>query len=131
MTTSNGPERDLIIFAADESLRQILPVDGLKVDRFPFTVGREPASGERVPAHEVDLALPDEPPYHLSRLHFTILRSEQGFLVSDTTSRLGTAVNGEVLGDHQRNARALLLPGDNDVVAGGSHSKFRFRLTVS
>ena len=119
------------LLPAAAELEGQIPAEGLVITRFPFTVGRRPDRGERAPATAVDLALRDTRPYRLSRHHFTILRTDRGLVVSDTASKLGTAVNGTFLGEDFPRSRVPLRRGENEIVAGGLHSPFRFRLVVA
>ena len=72
----------------------------------------------------------DRRPYRLSRLHFSILRSGDGYAVGDVLSTLGTQVNGEYVGETFSKARASLHEGANRVVAGGVDSPYVFRVVV-
>ena len=119
------------LLPASPELSRQLPEEGVVITRFPFTVGRRPDRGERAPATAVDLALQDSRPYRLSRHHFTILRTDRGLVVSDTSSKLGTAVNGTFLGEDFPRSRAPLRRGTNEIVAGGLHSPYRFRIVVA
>ncbi len=119
------------VLPASPELARQMPEEGLVITRFPFIVGRRPDRGERAPTTAVDLALVDSRPYRLSRHHFAILRTEHGLVVSDTSSKLGTAVNGTYLGQDFSRSRAALRRGENEVVAGGLHSPYRFRIMVA
>lgn len=121
----------LRIFAGSERTAIEVPEEGLIVGRFPFTVGRRVEDGEPSPSFEIDLAIRDVKPYRLSRLHFSILETDAGVVVSDTTSTLGTRVNGEVVGEDFPQVRAALKKGENTVIAGGEHSDFVFRIVIA
>ncbi len=118
------------ILPASPAVAEQLPEEGLTVTRFPFAVGRRPDRRERAPTAPVDLAIVDRPPYRLSRHHFVILRTEHGLVVSDTASKLGTAVNDVYLGQDFPRSRAPLRQGENEIVAGGLNSPYRFRILV-
>jgi CRP-like cAMP-binding protein len=111
-------------------MERLLPAEGLRVDRFPFTIGRRPGTGEQEPPVAVDLVLDDERPYRLSRVHLSLIRLADGVAVSDPASTLGTAVNGIYLGEHFASVREPLEQGENRVVAGGVESPFAFRLVL-
>ena len=119
----------LRLYANDPLLRGILPEDGLAVRELPFAVGRQTQDGDGPSEGAVDLALPDEPPYRLSRRHFALHAHPDGIMVEDLGSALGTEVNGLGLGNGGP-ARALLQRGENTLVAGAEHSPFGFRLVV-
>jgi hypothetical protein len=52
-------------------------------------------------------------------------------MVRDEGSRLGTLVNGVLVGQHAGRSSAPLRAGDNAVVAGGRDSPFAFRVVVA
>lgn len=107
------------------------PSEGLSVTDFPFHVGRQPQPKESAPYLKINLSVQDNPPYRLSRVHFSIEKTQQGFLVRDLGSTLGTQVNGEFLGnDFARDFRQL-ESGENSVIAGGLGSPFVFRVMIA
>lgn len=105
------------------------PATGLRLPRSPFRVGRAPGPGEMT-LDSNDLALPDVQPYNISRNHFSVAIRGDGVFVHDRGSYLGTVVNGTRIGGGHRTASALLLTGDNEVIAGAARSPFRFRVVV-
>ncbi len=118
------------IFADSPELEAALPATGLVIDADRFIVGRTPDSQEIVPHLSVDLALADAVPYRLSRAHFAILRTQEGILVRDLDSQLGTQVNNKYLGRHFGQDGTMLMRGENLIVAGGVDSHFRFRAVL-
>ncbi len=124
-----GSPTRVTILPGSPALAAQLPPDGITVTRFPFLIGRRPGSDERrlTPA---DLALEDRRPYRLSRHHFLLLRTPDGLFVADASSKLGTRVGEVYLGEAFPRMRAPLEPGENEVVAGGANSPYRFILRV-
>jgi len=96
----------------------------------PFVVGREPVAGEKLPPRQPDLKLDDTAPFRLSRNHFVIAKSDRGYHVRDLSSKLGTIVNGEPIGDNFRADNAPLRAGENEVIAGGVDSPFVFSVFI-
>ncbi|MFO1070959.1 MAG: cyclic nucleotide-binding domain-containing protein [Geminicoccaceae bacterium] len=123
-------ELPVTLFGDSASLDGIVPRSGIRIASFPFHVGRKVGSHEQPPAAPVALQIEDRRPYRLSRLHFSIERTGDGFAVSDILSTLGTEVNGEYLGETFAKARTGLQKGDNRVVAGGLDSPYVFRIVV-
>lgn len=123
-------ELPVTLYAASELLAGTVPREGIRIASFPFHVGRRPGEQEAPAGAPVALQIDDHRPYRLSRLHFSIVRTDDGFAVSDLTSTLGTEVNGEYLGESFAKGRAALRHGDNRVVAGGVDSPFAFRIVV-
>jgi CRP/FNR family transcriptional regulator, cyclic AMP receptor protein len=125
-----GPLR--LELAADTiALRESIGPQPIKVDQFPFVVGRRPRPGEKVPKRVPNLLLDDRVPFRLSRQHFMIVNVNGGHVVRDLDSALGTSVNGEPIGTHFRTDVAQLERGQNRIVAGGSDSDFAFIALVS
>jgi hypothetical protein len=96
----------------------------------PFVVGRQPTAGEGLPPRQPNLELDDTAPFSLSRNHFIIEKHDGGYQVRDLSSRLGTIVNGEPIGDHFRADHAPLQIGENEVIAGDADSPFVFSVYV-
>jgi hypothetical protein len=123
-------EDPVTIYGDSGALEGVIPPEGIRVTEFPFHVGRRPSSSEQPAAAPVSLQVEDHRPYRLSRLHFSIVRSDSGFGVSDMVSTLGTEVNGEYLGETFAKGRTELRSGENRVVAGGVDSPYVFRVVV-
>ncbi|HMR32555.1 MAG TPA: cyclic nucleotide-binding domain-containing protein [Geminicoccaceae bacterium] len=130
-----APEREpaetpVTLYGDSQPLEHVVPREGIRIASFPFHVGRRPSGHEQPAAAPVALMIDDRRPYRLSRLHFSILRSGDGYAVGDVLSTLGTEVNGEYLGETFSKARAGLRKGTNRVVAGGVDSPYVFRVVV-
>ena len=121
----------LRLVAASERLGKLMHQEGLEVSRLPFRVGRKAAKGEKAAAEENDLALEDSRPFSLSRRHFAIEQSRRGLIVRDRGSQQGTVVNGVRIGKDAGIDIAILKAGENEIVAGGEASPYRFRLEVA
>jgi pSer/pThr/pTyr-binding forkhead associated (FHA) protein len=73
-----------------------------------------PVAREGLPPLQPDLKLDDTVPFRLSRNHFMIERRKGSYYVRDLSSRLGTIVNGEPIGEHFRgDDGAPLRAGEN------------------
>lgn len=112
--------------ASDEA-RRYLPEEGEPIARLPFRFGRVHTD----PFATNDLVVVDQTPYSVSRYHFLIDRSTDGFVLRDRGSYLGTIVNGEAIGGKRHNGEVALRLGTNTVVVGNDHSPFRFELDIS
>ena len=96
----------------------------------PFMVGRGPLAGEAPAPLQPDLKLDDTAPFRLSRNHFLIEKRDASYHVRDLSSTLGTIVNGLPIGDHFRGDDAVLVVGENEVIAGGVDSQFVFSVFI-
>ncbi len=121
----------LTLKADSEILAAVLPLPEIRMEAFPYVVGRTPGPGEAAPPGKIDLMLDDSRPYRLSRAHFRVERSDDGYRVRDLGSVLGTQVNGEPIGSNFGLDVAPLKAGDNSIIAGGGGSPYCFLLTVA
>ena len=113
----------------------------INIPHLPFRVGRESRRfkwtemglvGERrtVAAPNNDLYLVEESePMNVSREHFLIDRTDDGFFLLDRGSTCGTIVEGEPIGGGQVSLQAPLK--DHDVIiVGTSLSRYIFKFRV-
>jgi CRP-like cAMP-binding protein len=129
--TEDAAEKPTIAIAAGSAVTEAqIGTEAKRVEELPFIVGRWPAQGETGPGVPLDLALDDPPPQRLSRAHFILIEEYGKPVVRDLSSQLGTAVNGRSIGRDFPLDVALLEPGENEVVAGGADSPYRFVITV-
>jgi Cyclic nucleotide-binding domain/FHA domain len=99
------------------------------IDRFPCRIGRRTPTEN--PFANNELAIGDHEPFTVSRNHCVIVRLDNRCFVIDRGSRLGTVVNGTMVGGGSPTARVELQKGDNVVALGGASSPYRFRARVS
>jgi len=106
---------------------------------FPYRVGRESrlvasADGMKLmerrktsasPSNELYL-IDEGRPLTVSRAHFQIERSAEGYVMRDRGSALGTYVGGTRIGGRDMGGACQLVSGDV-IVAGTSESPFAFR----
>ena len=93
--------------------------------------GASPPTTRRPRSSPPDLAIPEPPPYRLSRAHFSLVAQGGEVVVRDLASTLGTIVNDRPLGRDFPIDSAPLHPGENTIVAGGRGSPFVFAVTLS
>jgi len=123
---------DVVLFGLTPAAAAVIfPARALRLAHLPFRVGRIPVAGEAQPIEANDLQLSDTQPFHVSRNHFAIEHGPDGVQVRDRGSYVGTIVNRIQIGGHRYVATAPLAVGENEVVAGGPRSPFRFRVVVA
>jgi CRP-like cAMP-binding protein len=103
----------------------------VELEKFPFRIGRHPDHEGLSGFGRVDLELADHRPYSVSRGHCLIERKGQSYFVRDCGSRLGTIVNGALLGAGASEITAPLNPGENRLVLGSEDSPHEYLITVS
>ena len=129
---TDGRAFDVVLFGlTPAAAAALLPARALRLARLPFRVGRLPGAGEAQPMEVNDLQLSDIEPFNVSRDDFAIERVPDGVQVRDRGSSVGTIVNRVQIGGHHRVATVPLVVGENEVVAGGRRSPFRFRVVVA
>jgi CRP-like cAMP-binding protein len=126
---SKEAEFEVTLYPASPTAEHSVPQQGLLLKSPVFRVGRR-SSRHEDPFEVNDLILLDNPPYNVSRNHFSIEKTEDAVYLHDRGSFLGTIVNGELVGGHHHGAFIQLKEGENDVVAGAHHSPFRFKVFV-
>ena len=102
----------------------------IRVESFPFRIGRRLPS--QVPALFAanDLYVEDLPPYQVSRNHCSIERTPTGFLIEDRGSKMGTIVNGVAIGEGNSKMSIPLRRGENWITLGSPESRIRLRALV-
>ena len=120
----------LTLLPLSQQLIPHLPKEGIEVTKLPFTVGRLPEGNEPESAMQIDLKIPDNRPYRLSRRHFALYQNPEGCGVLDLGSALGTELNDDFLGHNFGKDFGYLKPGDNKITAGGMDSPFTFKVLM-
>ena len=108
----------------------LLPEEGIQIMNLPYSVGRLPEGDEPESAMHIDLQIPDDRPFRLSRRHFALYENPDGYGVLDLGSALGTSLNEDFLGHNFGKDFGYLKMGDNTVTAGGLDSPFTFKILM-
>lgn len=101
-----------------------------EVTRFPYRIGREPLVDEGQTLAFNDFQVPDEEPFTVSLNHFLLDLTLHGIVCRDRGSRLGTIVNGTMIGGNTGRFSQGLKLDRNEIVAGPADSPFRFAIDV-
>jgi len=125
-----GAAHAIGIAAGSTLLKAQMGPESQAVAELPYIVGRWPDDGETGHSVPLDLALDDPPPHRLSRAHFILIEEYGKPVVRDLASALGTVVNGRSIGRDFPLDVALLETGDNEIIAGGTDSPYRFVIRV-
>jgi CRP-like cAMP-binding protein len=125
-----GPAFTLTIRPLTRKAAACLPDEGLPVDRFPFRIGRASEAREPEGFDLNDLWLLDEQPFNVSRNHLLIDIEDEGPMLRDRGSKLGTVVNEVPIGGRMMATAAPLVLGENVVVVGGGRSPYQFLIDV-
>ncbi len=124
-----GPE-PIVLLTSDTPNPVTNEIISVKVDRFPFRIGR--AGSQWSPFFQNELAIEDDKPLQISRQHASIDNGGGKCHVTDRGSRMGTVVNGVQLGAGAGKIVAELKEGDNALIFGHpASSKHRYTVNVS
>ena len=124
--TASGLKHRIRIQSVEGSPVQV----DVEVTKIPFRIGRAFADTHAALFARNDLSIPDSQPYHVSRNHCEIDCGEQGLLIRDRGSRLGSIVNNEPIGAHADVLSVPLHEGENLLMLGSDVSPFRFIVSV-
>ena len=127
-TTSKTPV--VTIHPLSRRAAATLPIEGLKLVRFPFRIGRASSQHEDGPVDVNELWLVDQAPFNVSRHHAAIEFKSPDVAVEDRGSRLGIYVNDTHIGGSNPVRHATLEDGDNVVILGVRTSPYQFRIHV-
>lgn len=129
-----GSRRTLVIVQIEpdtEEMRQQTTLQKRLLRFYPFHFGRRSQLAGAEPMIQNQLLIADRSPFRVSRKHCIIDTSGDAVFIEDTTSQLGTIVNGISIGGKSLETRVKLIRGANTLVLGGQDSQVRFRLDVS
>jgi CRP/FNR family cyclic AMP-dependent transcriptional regulator len=106
---------------------KVLPKVPFQITKFPFRIGRLSSD----PLVDNDLSIPDSSPWQVSRHHVAFVKEDCRIGVSDRGSRLGSWVDGTLLGGHGGYDGTLFFSGgDATLVLGEQLSPFRFKVSI-
>jgi CRP-like cAMP-binding protein len=106
----------------------VLPGRRVVVEQFPYRIGRLTLPEDPFSANE--LAIPDTSPWWISRSHCVLTQVDQRCFLIDRGSRLGTMVDGKMVGGVRQPGRVELTPGEHEVRIGGALTPFCFTFLV-
>lgn len=143
MTPSKGKAGPRVkLVALTPEAKAALGADQIEVAAFPFRVGRESRSPQRVAgrtiaerrkaqapsSNQLYLAEQSEP-FNVSREHFQIDHNGTRFILTDRQSTSGTLVEGRVVGGQHTGGAVPLRDGDV-IIVGTSASRYVFKFQV-
>jgi CRP-like cAMP-binding protein len=110
-----------------EAAAALLDVGLLRIDHFPFRIGR----ASHNPLVQNDLELRDQMPWQISRHHLAFIVEDQRVGVVDRGSQLGASLDGIRFGGSRDEPGPVFLQGDRgQLVIGSPESPYEFELTL-
>ena len=131
-SVAGGKSGPLVVKLAAGSpvLERQIGTEARAVAELPYIVGRPADKGEADSGIPLDLAIEEPAPHRLSQSHFILLEEWGEAVVRDLCSGLGTIVNARSIGRDFPTDVASLVSGENEVIAGGRDSPYRFSIIV-
>ena len=125
---SAAPEKPpvVLIEGLTPDAEQVLPESPLRIDRFPFRIGRHSHN----PLVHNDLEIEDKMPWQISRHHLAFVLDQGRVAVVDRGSTLGSSVDGTRLGGRKGEPGPIFLEGESQITLGKDKSPFRFQVFV-
>jgi hypothetical protein len=127
---ADTPSLAVILEGSTPAARAVLGGVILILTQLPFSIERGSEADNRRLLSRSRLLLPDHEPFRVSRRHCTLLNDQGRLWVVDINSRLGTTVNGTIIGGRTGRVRAELRPGHNELAIGGPRTPYRFQVTL-
>ncbi|MEA1973146.1 MAG: cyclic nucleotide-binding domain-containing protein [Candidatus Cloacimonadota bacterium] len=126
-----GRSKSRIKFRAiSKRAKRMLNNSQIVIDKFPFRVGRYTVRRVDMLFHKNDLRLLDNPPYKISRSHFSITKKDENYYFVDRGSNLGSIVNGKQIGGFESKSKIKLKQGVNKILFGSKRDKIEFEILV-
>ena len=120
-------KRGMRLTARTAEAERALKGKEVAVAKTPFNIGRATRDGA---FDNIDLRLQDQDPYQLSRTHCSLVYVQNKYYVIDTSSTLGTTVDGVRIGKREALKKVVLEPGRHTLVLGSPNSPYRFELDI-
>lgn len=116
----------LLIEGLTPEAEQALPATPLRVEAFPFRIGRHSHN----PLVHNDLEIEDKTPWQVSRHHLAFVLDHGRVAAMDRGSTLGTSIDEQRLGGPKGEPGPIFLEGESRITLGRSGSPFRFQVIV-
>lgn len=128
---NNLKQATLTLKANNDLTARRSPRPEMMIKKFPFSIGRENTSGGFHLFGGNNFNIKDHIPLQVSRHHCVIEKEGNQFFIKDRGSRLGTIVNGEVLGHETGKYKTEIKVGKNTLTLGMKDSKIQYTITLS
>ena len=124
---SGEAKKGLCLIARTADAERAIQGKEIKITKIPFNMGRSAKDGT---FENLDLKLADNEPYQISRNHCAIVYVQNKYHLIDTSSTLGTIVDGTRIGKREARKNIPLEPGRHAIILGSPNSSYRFELDI-
>jgi len=128
--TSSDSEKVILRPETTKAKKLLNNLEYIEINRFPFKVGRFTKRSADMLFHKNDLNLLDNPPYSISRSHFSIVKKNGNYYFADRGSKIGTIVNGKRISDSHKRTKIILDQSKNKILFGYESDKLEFSLEI-
>ena len=131
MNAKRSPKRGVVLRGISSRAKDVLNHRELVMDQFPFRFCRKPDNPGPLASMGNYLLLHDDPPFEISQHHCQLIRKEQKIVLSDSTSRFGTLVDGTAIGRKFSRQEYELSPGTHQIHLGlSSRALYAFEIEI-
>jgi len=132
ITSTYLQEDQVVLRGISSRARETLDHREFPINRFPFHFCRMPSNPGPLAFMDNYLLLNDDAPYEVSQNHCQLIEKDGKLIVTDTSSRFGTLVDGESIGRKFSNQNKELTPGSHRIDLGpSSHCLYSFEIKIS
>jgi len=128
--TSNDGEKVILRPETKKAKKLLNNLEYVEINKFPFKVGRFTKRRADMLFHKNDLNLLDNPPYSISRSHFSIVKKKGNYYFTDRGSKIGTIVNGKRISDSHKRSKIILDQSRNQIFFGYKDDKLEFSVEI-
>jgi len=128
--TSSNSEKMILRPETKRAKKLLNNLEYVEINKFPFRVGRFTKRRADMLFHRNDLNLLDNPPYSISRSHFSVTKKNGNYYFTDRGSKIGTIVNGKRIGDSHKCNKLILDQSKNKILFGYENDKLEFSLEI-
>jgi CRP-like cAMP-binding protein len=125
--TNVDTKKVLYLRALTADAERALQGKEIEISKSPFSIGRSAKDGT---FDTVDLKILDKEPYQLSRTHCVVAFVQDKYYLIDTSSTLGTTIDGLRIGKREVTIKAKLEKGKHTLILGTPTSPYKFELDI-
>ncbi len=125
-----GRQINSFTITAKNAIEGLVDTAQITIADLPFTVGGYNKDEKRPYREAMEIPCPPQN-MNVSFLHCAIERHEDGIYVVDKGSRFQTHVNGRSIGRGEASTKALLTPGENQVILGKREASMELEIVCS
>ncbi len=128
--TSSDSDKVILRAETKKAKKLLNNLEYIEINKFPFKVGRFTKRSADMLFHKNDLNLLDNPPYSISRSHFSITKKKGNYYFTDRGSKIGTIVNGKRISESHKRTKIILDQSRNKILFGYESDNLEFSIEI-